>query len=168
VEQEICLVYPGTILTFGEAKQLEEASGCDDVHRDANRYVAEIPNTSVFMDQSGRQNLNPTGSNLYVDGLKYADPRSPLWAPGPTVNHERVLFAKLEPHHSETANLRGFWLQRKKGETITKGEPLFWNYDCGAGKFDLDFGLAGKPPPFGWKPSLGRKRPLLEAFPLSN
>jgi hypothetical protein len=69
------------------------------------------------------------------------------------VNHERVKYCKLAPYHvvGTGDSMRGFWLQRKKGEIITKGEPLFWSYDCGAGKFDKDYGLStSTPPPIGW------------------
>ena len=152
---DVFLIYAGTVLTEQEAVALETEDACmQGVHEDRNRYVAEIPNTASILDKSGKHNINYTNRNLFVDGLKYADPESPLWAPGPTVNHERVKYCKLEPHHvSGTESIRGFWLQRKRGEVITKGEPLFWSYDCGAGKFDSDFGLdkPGVPPPIGWK-----------------
>ena len=154
-EVEVFLVYPGEILTAAEAHAMESASP-DELHADSNRYVAEIPNTATVMDKSGNTNINLSGTNLYVNGIKYSDPTSDLWAPGPTVNHERSEYCKLEPHHSTTENMRGFWLQRKRGEIIYRGEPLFWSYDCGAGKFDEDFGLTGNPPPAGWRSS--RKR----------
>jgi hypothetical protein len=159
-ESDVFLVYPGEILTSVEAAAMEDASQ-DQMHLDLNRYVAEIPNTAVIMDKSGTSNINITGANLFVNGIKYSDPQNDLWAPGPTVNHERSEYCKLEPHHSTTENMRGFWLQRKRGETIFRGEPLFWSYDCGAGKFDEDFGLIGKPAPAGWRNS--RKRPKLES-----
>jgi hypothetical protein len=147
---DVILMYPGAVLTADEAAALEveERNG---VHVDRNRYVAEMPNTAEILDKSGTVNLNTTKTNLFVDGLKYSDPTSPLWAPGPTVNHERTQYCKLEPHHvSGKEPIRGFWLQRKRGEIITKGEPLFWSYDCGAGKFDADYGLHKLPPPIGW------------------
>lgn len=148
---EVFLVYPGSILSEAEAQELE-ASCKSGIHEDRNRYVAEIPNTAVILDKTGQNNVNWTGKNLFVDGLKYANPQSPTWAPGPTVNHERTKYCKLAPHHVEgtDTSLRGFWLQRKRGEVITKGEPLFWSYDCGRGKFDADFGLIDAPPPVGW------------------
>ena len=147
---EVFLAYPGAILDEAEAIALE--SSCKNgIHEDRNRYVAEIPNTAEILDKSGSYNVNCTGRNLFVDGLKYADPTSPVWAPGPTVNHERTQYCKLAPHHvSGGESIRGFWLQRKRGEIITKGEPLFWSYDGGAGKFDADFGLKSAPPPTGW------------------
>ena len=147
---EVILMYPGAILTADEAAamEVEERNG---IHLDRNRYVAEIPNTCEILDKSGKVNVNPTGKNLFVDGLKYSDPTSPCWAPGPTVNHERTQYCKLEPHHvSGNEPIRGFWLQRKRGEIITKGEPLFWSYDCGAGKFDADYSLDQLGPPIGW------------------
>ena len=147
---EVILMYPGSILT-GEEAALLETEERNGVHVDRNRYVAEIPNTAEILDKTGTVNVNITGKNLFVDGLKYSDPTSPLWAPGPTVNHERTRYCKLEPHHvSGNEQIRGFWLQRKRGEIITKGEPLFWSYDCGAGKFDADYGLDKLPPPLGW------------------
>jgi hypothetical protein len=148
---EVFLVYPGAILSEQEAFELE--SSCKSgIHEDRNRYVAEIPNTAVIYDKTGKVNINYTGRNLFVDGFKYADPTSPVWAPGPTVNHERTKYCKLAPHHvsGTDTSLRGFWLQRKRGEVIIKGEPLFWSYDCGAGKFDADFGLVTAAPPIGW------------------
>lgn len=153
---DVFLVYVGNILSYDEANQEESETV---LHQDLNRYVAEIPNTSEIFDKK-KNNLNHTGKNLYVDGLKYADPCSPLWAPAPTVNHERVEYCKLEPHHvcEENNTMRGFWLQRKKGAVIYKGEPLFWSYDCGAGKFDSDFNLTpNTPPPIGWRPNPSSK-----------
>ena len=145
---EVCLVYCGNILVH------DEAIRCDSSNNDWNRYVAEIPNTCTIWDKSGTVNINHTGKNLYVNGLKYSDPNSSLWAPGPTVNHERTKYCKLEPHHvNDQSGMKGFWLQRKRGHTITKGEPLFWSYDGGAGKFDQDFNLANAPPPRGWIPT---------------
>jgi hypothetical protein len=149
---EVCLIYPGQVLTSDEARELENACK-SGIHEDRNRYVAEMPNTAVIYDKTGKVNVNSTGKNLFVDGFKYADPLSPIWAPGPTVNHERVKYCKLAPYHvvGTGDSMRGFWLQRKKGEIITKGEPLFWSYDCGAGKFDKDYGLStSTPPPIGW------------------
>ena len=150
---DVFLMYPGAVLTEAEAIELEDACK-SGIHEDRNRYVAEIPNTSIIWDKTKTFNVNTTGKNLFVDGFKYADPLSPIWAPGPTVNHERVKYCKLAPYHVTGTNesMRGFWLQRKKGEIITKGEPLFWSYDCGAGKFDKDYGLnASTPPPIGWR-----------------
>ena len=150
---DVFLIYPGTVLTESEAIELENACK-SGIHEDRNRYVAEIPNTAVIFDKTKTVNINSTGTNLFVDGFKYADPTSPIWAPGPTVNHERVKYCKLAPHHvtGTSDSMRGFWLQRKRGEVITKGEPLFWSYDCGAGKFDKDYGLtASTPPPIGWR-----------------
>jgi hypothetical protein len=150
---EVCLIYPGQVLSGDEARELENACK-SGIHEDRNRYVAEMPNTAVIYDKTGKINVNTTGKNLFVDGFKYADPLSPIWAPGPTVNHERVKYCKLAPHHvvGTSDSMRGFWLQRKKGEIITKGEPLFWSYDCGAGKFDKDYGLTNStPPPIGWR-----------------
>jgi len=150
---DVFLIYPGTVLTEKEALELENACK-SGIHEDRNRYVAEIPNTAIILDKTKTMNLNSTGKNLFVDGFKYADPTSPIWAPGPTVNHERVKYCKLAPHHvtGTTDSMRGFWLQRKRGEIITKGEPLFWSYDCGAGKFDKDYGLTSNtPPPIGWR-----------------
>jgi hypothetical protein len=151
---DVFLVYPGSILTESEAKTLENSCR-SGIHDDPNRYVAEIPNTDVILDKSKKHNVNFTRKNLYVDGLKYSNPEDPCWAPGPTANHERVAYCKLAPHHVvDTGSIRGFWLQRKRGEIILKGEPLFWSYDCGAGKFDADFGLTNDtPPPIGWIPT---------------
>ena len=162
-EQDVFLVYPGRVLTSEEAHSMEaetqrDVSDLSAVHVDRNRYVAEIPGTVTILDKNGQSNLNSSGFNFYVDGIEYADPNSALWAPAPTVNHERVEYCKLEPHHSTADSMKGFWLQRKRGEIIHRGEPLFWSYDCGAGKFDADFGLIGKPPPVGWKPSQARKK----------
>ena len=150
---EVFLTYPGNVLTASEASGSHLCKSRQ--HSDANRYVAEIPNTAEILDKSGKVNLNFTNKNLFVDGLKYSDPKSPLWAPGPTVNHERTQYCKLQPHHvTGPSALRGFWLQRKRGERIFKDEPLFWSYDCGAGKFDADFDLGvHSPPPLGWRPS---------------
>ena len=150
---DVFLIYPGQVLTETEAHELENACK-SGIHEDRNRYVAEIPNTAVIYDKSKSVNVNTTGKNLFVDGFKYADPLSAIWAPGPTVNHERVKYCKLAPHHvTGTADsMRGFWLQRKRGEIITKGEPLFWSYDCGAGKFDKDYGLTSSTPaPIGYR-----------------
>ena len=154
---DVFLIYPGTILTESETKILDSEEYCKKgIHEDRNRYVAEIPNTAEIFDKSGKYNVNFTQKNLFVDGFKYSNPESPLWAPGPTVNHERVKYCKLAPHHvSGNQSIRGFWLQRKRGEVIMRGEPLFWSYDCGAGKFDADFGLnkPNVPPPIGWRSS---------------
>lgn len=154
---DVFLIYPGTILTEDEANKMDSDETCrKGIHEDRNRYVAEIPNTAEILDKSGTYNINYTRKNLFVDGFKYSDPESPLWAPGPTVNHERVKYCKLAPHHvSGNDSIRGFWLQRKRGEVIVKGEPLFWSYDCGAGKFDSDFRLdqPNVPPPVGWRSS---------------
>jgi hypothetical protein len=147
--QDVLLVYPGQVLTEAEALVLEESCK-SGIHDDRNRYVAEIPNTAQILDRGNNVNLNGTGKNLFVDGFKFADPGTSIWAPGPTVNHERMEYCKLEPRHSLSNDIRGFWLQRKRGEIITRDEPLFWSYDCGAGKFDQDFGLVGKEPPVGW------------------
>ncbi|KAF4691684.1 8-oxoguanine glycosylase ogg1 [Perkinsus olseni] len=131
LEEDVILVYAGSVLTREEAMQMEASS--ENVHTDDNR-------------------------------AQYADPTSKMWSIGPTVNHERVEYCKLEPRHCEVRLsrsssghssdegqlLRGFWLQRKRGEIITEGEPLFWSYDGGAGKFDRDFNLIGAPPPQGW------------------
>jgi hypothetical protein len=147
---EVLLMYPGQVMTADEAAAMEEEER-NGIHVDRNRYVAEIPNTAEILDKSGKINVNSTGKNLFVDGLKYSDPKSSIWAPGPTVNHERTQYCKLEPHHvSGNEAIRGFWLQRKRGEIITKGEPLFWSYDCGVGKFDADYGLDKLGPPVGW------------------
>ncbi|KAF4659491.1 8-oxoguanine glycosylase ogg1 [Perkinsus chesapeaki] len=162
LEEEVILVYAGTLLTYEEAMDMERRS--EDVHTDLNRYVAEVPNSNCIWDFSRDMRLLPTEDNFFVDGRSYADPTTPWWSPGPTVNHERVEYCKLEPRHCEAGRqrkrrsdedsprdwLRGFWLQRKKGEVITCGEPLFWSYDGGAGKFDRDFNLIGAPPPQGW------------------
>ncbi|EER15617.1 hypothetical protein Pmar_PMAR008311, partial [Perkinsus marinus ATCC 50983] len=161
LEEDVMLVYAGSVLTREEAMQMETAS--ENVHTDDNRYVAEIPNSNFMWDLYSSRKMVETEHNFFVNGAQYADPSSLMWSIGPTVNHERVEYCKLEPRHCEVKLrrasskngdenqwLRGFWLQRKRGEIITEGEPLFWSYDGGAGKFDRDFNLIGAPPPQGW------------------
>ncbi|KAF4715814.1 8-oxoguanine glycosylase ogg1, partial [Perkinsus olseni] len=162
LEEDVILVYAGSVLTREEAMQMEASS--ENVHTDDNRYVAEIPNSNFVWDLFSTMKMIETKDNYFVNGAQYADPTSMMWSIGPTVNHERAEYCKLEPRHCEVRLsrsssghssdegqlLRGFWLQRKRGEIITEGEPLFWSYDGGAGKFDRDFNLIGAPPPQGW------------------
>ncbi|KAF4675717.1 hypothetical protein FOL46_000484 [Perkinsus olseni] len=141
LEEDVILVYAGSVLTREEAMQMEASS--ENVHTDDNRYVAEIPNSNFVWDLFSTMKMIETKDNYFVNGAQYADPTSKMWSIGPTVNHERVEYCKLEPRHCEVRLsrsssghssdegqlLRGFWLQRKRGEIITEGEPLFWSYD---------------------------------------